>query len=115
MRSSARSSTSRVMRPVSSPVRTTESAAASRSERRIRGDEHARRRGRAQSCDAVTIDVARSLRHHDPVELLEREALLDTLVGYADEARRGDSRVILLAGEAGVGKTSVVEALRDRL
>jgi DNA-binding CsgD family transcriptional regulator len=47
--------------------------------------------------------------------LLERETALASLTEYADAAREGDSRIVLVAGEAGVGKTCLVEALRDRL
>jgi ATP/maltotriose-dependent transcriptional regulator MalT len=56
------------------------------------------------------------LRHDAGVgEFLEREAALASLLDYADEAGRGDSRIALVAGEAGIGKTRLVEALRDRL
>ncbi|HET9945111.1 MAG TPA: AAA family ATPase [Actinomycetes bacterium] len=44
------------------------------------------------------------------MELLERADFLDSLVGYATEARAGESRVVLVSGEAGVGKTSLLEA-----
>ena len=36
--------------------------------------------------------------------LLEREAQLASLEEYAAEARQGDGRLVLIAGEAGVGK-----------
>lgn len=49
------------------------------------------------------------------MELLERDTFLDSLAGYADEALLGHGRVVLLAGEAGVGKTALLEAFRDRL
>ncbi|HET6818285.1 MAG TPA: AAA family ATPase [Mycobacteriales bacterium] len=48
------------------------------------------------------------------MQLLEREATLGSLTEYAAEARAGDPRLVLLAGEAGVGKTSVVEALAEQ-
>ncbi len=48
------------------------------------------------------------------VGLLEREAQLASLLGYAAEARHGDGRLVLVAGEAGVGKSALVEqAQRD--
>ncbi|MFN2524538.1 MAG: LuxR C-terminal-related transcriptional regulator [Mycobacteriales bacterium] len=47
--------------------------------------------------------------------LLERDAFLDSLLEWAVEARAGVSRVVCLAGEAGVGKTSLVSALRGLL
>jgi DNA-binding CsgD family transcriptional regulator/tetratricopeptide (TPR) repeat protein len=49
------------------------------------------------------------------VELLERDTFLGSLAGYADEALLGQGRVILLAGEAGVGKTALVEAFQERM
>jgi len=39
------------------------------------------------------------------MELLEREPPLASPAGYAAEARRGEGRLVLLDGEAGVGKT----------
>ena len=36
--------------------------------------------------------------------LLERESSLASLAEYAREARRGEGRLVLVAGEAGVGK-----------
>ena len=41
--------------------------------------------------------------------LLEREAQLASLVEYAAQARQGDGRLVLIAGEAGVGKSALVE------
>ena len=41
--------------------------------------------------------------------LLERELPLRSLADYADEARRGDGRVVLVSGEAGVGKSALLE------
>jgi predicted ATPase len=48
------------------------------------------------------------------MELLERENFVALLSEYADDARGGDSRVVLIAGEAGVGKTALVEELQHR-
>jgi DNA-binding CsgD family transcriptional regulator len=45
------------------------------------------------------------------VRLLERESQLAALESYAAEARRGDGRLVLIAGEAGVGKSALVEEL----
>jgi DNA-binding CsgD family transcriptional regulator/tetratricopeptide (TPR) repeat protein len=45
------------------------------------------------------------------VQLLEREPQLAALAEYAEEARRGDGRLVLVAGEAGVGKSTLVEHL----
>jgi len=56
------------------------------------------------------VDAARVLDDHDRVgDLLERDEALSALAGYAEEARRGDSRFVLIAGEAGIGKTRLVE------
>ena len=46
------------------------------------------------------------------MQLLERESPLASLAGYASDARRGEGRLVLIAGEAGVGKTTLVERLQ---
>lgn len=43
--------------------------------------------------------------------LLERESSLASLAEYAQEARRGEGRLVFVAGEAGVGKSALVEQL----
>ncbi|MBL7256839.1 helix-turn-helix transcriptional regulator [Paractinoplanes lichenicola] len=43
--------------------------------------------------------------------LLERDQALTALTAYADEARHGDGRLVLISGEAGIGKSALVEAL----
>ena len=47
--------------------------------------------------------------------LLEREAQLASLGEYAGEARQGDGRLVLIAGEAGVGKSALVEEVERGL
>jgi DNA-binding CsgD family transcriptional regulator/tetratricopeptide (TPR) repeat protein len=47
--------------------------------------------------------------------LLERDDLLAALADHVDRARRGTGSLLLVAGEAGAGKTSVARALIDRL
>ncbi|MFI5889210.1 AAA family ATPase [Actinoplanes sp. NPDC051513] len=47
--------------------------------------------------------------------LLERDAALASLVEYAAQARAGDGRLVLVPGEAGIGKSSLVEALAGRV
>lgn len=51
---------------------------------------------------------------HGRMELLEREAFLDTFEAYAGETADGASRVLFVAGEAGVGKTTLLELFRQR-
>jgi len=47
--------------------------------------------------------------------LLERESSLKSLREYADEARRGEGRLVLVAGEAGVGKSALLERVRGEM
>ena len=49
------------------------------------------------------------------MQLLEREPSLASLAGYAREARHGDGRLVLVAGEAGVGKSALIEQLQGDL
>ena len=49
------------------------------------------------------------------MHLLERDLQLATLQTYAADARRGDGRLVLVSGEAGIGKSSLVEAFVDGL
>ena len=47
--------------------------------------------------------------------MLERATQLASLAEYAGEARQGDGRLVLIAGEAGVGKSALVEQLERGL
>ncbi len=47
--------------------------------------------------------------------LLERESAMASLVQYAREALAGEGRLVFVSGEAGIGKSSVVERLAARL
>jgi len=47
--------------------------------------------------------------------LLEREDELESLVAAADGAAASSGCIVLVGGEAGIGKTSLVRALRDRI
>src|SRR5690242_3801197 len=47
--------------------------------------------------------------------LLERDAPLTLLTEYAAQAAAGEGRLVLLGGEAGVGKSALVERLRPEL
>ena len=49
------------------------------------------------------------------MDLLERQSPLAELARYAQEAREGQGRLVLLAGEAGVGKTALAEQLQREL
>src|SRR4051794_11583391 len=57
-----------------------------------------------------TSKVGSSYTH--PMELLEREPFLDELDGYATDAASATGRLVLVGGEAGIGKTSLVDAFR---
>ena len=46
------------------------------------------------------------------MQLLERQSPLAELARFAQEARNGNGRLVLLAGEAGVGKTALIEQLQ---
>ena len=46
--------------------------------------------------------------------LLERELQLATLDEYAAQARRGEGRLVLVSGEAGVGKSALLEECERR-
>ena len=45
------------------------------------------------------------------MELVERESALAELAGHARRARAGEGSLVLVAGEAGVGKTALLERL----
>lgn len=49
------------------------------------------------------------------MDLLEREQQLFALAQYAAELTRGSGRLVLVSGEAGVGKSSLVEAAQAEL
>lgn len=48
------------------------------------------------------------------MELVEREKEIDGLLACLRVAARGSGRMVLLGGEAGIGKTSLLQALADR-
>jgi DNA-binding CsgD family transcriptional regulator/tetratricopeptide (TPR) repeat protein len=55
----------------------------------------------------VTADA--SQQRAERVTLLERKAALDTLAEIAGHARGGDGQLVLVEGEAGVGKSALLE------
>ena len=48
------------------------------------------------------------------MELLERASFLQALDEHAGEARQGEGRLVLIAGESGMGKTALLEAFQRR-
>jgi DNA-binding CsgD family transcriptional regulator len=56
------------------------------------------------------FSIVEGRRMLDTVELLEREPLLLTLSTLLAEASAGNGRLLMIGGEAGVGKTSLVES-----
>lgn len=48
------------------------------------------------------------------MELVERDGEIQVLQAHLSEAARGRGRVVLLGGEAGIGKTSLLQTLADR-
>ena len=61
----------------------------------------------AEGSPALKIPPRRA--QNPGMDLLEREDFLATLAGYAREARQGDGRMVLVAGESGIGKTALLE------
>src|SRR3954447_24172439 len=55
-------------------------------------------------------------RNYDPgVELLERHAELTTAAAHWRRARSGTGSIVLVGGEAGIGKTALVRTFVDGL
>jgi DNA-binding CsgD family transcriptional regulator/tetratricopeptide (TPR) repeat protein len=59
------------------------------------------------------LDAVGHWAHHCDMQLLEREPFCASLNEYADAAMRGTGRLVLVSGEAGVGKTSLLQVLRE--
>lgn len=49
------------------------------------------------------------------MQLLKRGAASASLAEYAHEARHADGRLIRVAGEAGIGKSALIEQLHNEL
>jgi DNA-binding CsgD family transcriptional regulator/tetratricopeptide (TPR) repeat protein len=63
---------------------------------------------------AARAVVAAPIPRASRMNLFERDSLLESLEALLREAADGAGRVVLLGGEAGIGKTSLATALRDR-
>lgn len=53
--------------------------------------------------------------HTGLMGLLERDSALEALTQYAAQARAGEGRVVLISGEAGAGKSALLEQLQREL
>ena len=56
-----------------------------------------------------------ALRRDDMLELVGREAEIERLSRFWSEARGGSGKVVVLTGEAGIGKSRLIVELEDRL
>lgn len=56
--------------------------------------------------------MTHSLCHHRRMDLLERDAELATLEAALADAASGEGSVVLVHGEAGIGKTSLLRSFR---
>lgn len=55
------------------------------------------------------VALVRRESDNPSVRLLERHHVLESLTEYAYSARGSEGRLVLISGEAGVGKSSLVE------
>ena len=70
---------------------------------------------RARAIQAQTRRPIRRIRIPRETEVYGRDADLSALRGFFDQAAAGDGRVVLIEGEAGIGKSRVVDELVARL
>jgi DNA-binding winged helix-turn-helix (wHTH) protein len=52
---------------------------------------------------------------HPPPRLVGREAELRQLHGWMEKAVNGERQIVFVSGEAGIGKTTLVEAFQERI
>ena len=62
----------------------------------------------------VSLGQGRWNCDHGSMQLLERASALDALGGWLADARAGRGRLVLVGGEAGVGKTSLLDEFAAR-
>ena len=62
-----------------------------------------------------TLAVRFGGRQVQAMSFLEREPQVEVLLGYAAEAAAGTGRLVLVEGEAGVGKSTLLEQVEAKL
>ena len=76
-------------------------------------------KGKAEPVEAHTVLRRRhahgAARHLRDSPLVGREPEIALLLERWERAKEGDGQVVLLSGEPGIGKSRVVQELRDRL
>jgi class 3 adenylate cyclase/tetratricopeptide (TPR) repeat protein len=65
--------------------------------------------------EAVIHSRFAAVRSASPSDLIGRATEMALLLDRWQQARHGDGQVVLLSGQAGIGKSSLVEALRERV
>jgi len=80
-----------------------------------RGEESTWWRGRAQALRAETKRPLRRIRIPRDTAVYGREAELGKLNDLYDRTRDGDGQIVLIEGEAGIGKSRIVDEMVGRL
>ena len=63
--------------------------------------------------EEVAAPIGRLLGEGSRTPFLGRDRLMARVEGLIEDAARGDSRILLLSGEAGIGKTRAIEQVAD--